>query len=113
VQLGSSFGFVGSDASEAVYVSGATWDLASDSRIAMGGGFDMVWLENYLPGSVDLGEGRGDLQLDALVHSVPQADRQPGRVPTENDRFCAVVGSRQLSGGNRRPRDDARERQHR
>ena len=69
VRPGSSFGFVGSDAAEGVYISGTSEDLASDSTIATGRGFDSVRLENYLPGSVDLGEGRGDLHLEACVRS--------------------------------------------
>jgi hypothetical protein len=74
VHPGSSSGFLGSAAGEAVYVSGTTEDLDSRSTIAMGGGFDRVWLEDYLPGSVEFGEGRGDLQLDACVRSYIDLD---------------------------------------
>ena len=42
VQLGSSFSFVGSDVGEYLSVAGTTWDLASHSTIATGGGDDTL-----------------------------------------------------------------------
>jgi hypothetical protein len=61
VEVGSSFGFVGSDAGESLSVAGTSWDLASDSTIAMGGGDDSLRLENFLPDGIEGGDGTDSL----------------------------------------------------
>ena len=54
---GSHVTFIGSDADEDLALYGSVRDLAAPAAVSTGGGDDSVHLENYLPSSVDLGEG--------------------------------------------------------
>ena len=53
--------FIGSDADEDLALYGSVRDLAAPAAVSTGGGDDSVRLENYLPSSVDLGEGYDSL----------------------------------------------------
>jgi Ca2+-binding RTX toxin-like protein len=54
---GSYVEFVGSEADETINVEGTVLDLEAPAAIATGAGDDSVRIENYLPASVDLGDG--------------------------------------------------------
>lgn len=58
---GSRVTFVGSDADEALALHGSVRDLAAHAAVSTGRGDDIVRLEDYLPSSVDLGEGYDSL----------------------------------------------------
>ena len=74
----STVAFLGSDEAEELALTKTSRAIVATSTIAMGGGDDRLELFNYLPGAIDLGQGRNTLDLVGCQDAVVRLGEEAG-----------------------------------